>query len=142
VVSVLYRDALLNYALVLILVNLALLPLPLIRSRTFAPAMLGWQRVAHAILGSRTLLHMRKANQVRWEGSIDTVTAMRFRAVIDSFGVVEQDRDSSLSSERDRLDGTEFWLAPISVSDTLSLGAVGVRGGSEVDSGIALNEMQ
>jgi len=121
VVSVLYRDALLNYVLVLIVVNLALLwAVPPIRTKTLAPAALGRQRVAHAILGSRTLLHMRKANQIRFDISRQTITTMHFQIGLEGAEVLQ-----SFISSSPRDDSTESWLAPLPNVELPSVMAMG-----------------
>jgi len=105
VTSVLYRDALLNYVLVLVLVNLGLLSVTPVRKDILAPAALGLQRAVHSILGSRTLLHMRKAlSQARDGGVSTTVASIHFRISL------EGNRSRVRVSSDDTEDGTESWF--------------------------------
>jgi len=115
VVSVLYRDALLNYVLLLVLVNLALLSVTPVRTEILAPAALGWQRTAHAIFGSRTLLHMRKANQVRFDTSKQSISTIRFRLDLVRGG--EGHAAEVDMVPKGRFD-KESWFTPLSESDS------------------------
>ena len=66
--------------------------------------LISWQRVAHAILGSRILLHIRKANEIKT--TVENPSAIVFRR--PSTRVESQSR-SFIERAGDEI---EEWLAP------------------------------
>jgi len=100
--SVLYRDALVNYVYIIILLNVVFLTAFPVAS--LPVALMCWQRVAHATFGSRALLHIRKANELgRTTETVSTIVFRRPTARIES--------QSRSIIERARND-MEEWLAP------------------------------
>jgi len=70
--SVLYRDALINYVYIIILLNVVFFSI--LPPASLPVALLCWQRVAHATLGSYTLLNIRKANETQYTNeSLSTI---------------------------------------------------------------------
>jgi len=68
-------------------------------------AIFSWQRVAYATLGSRALLHLRKANEVRYETESKRLSSIVFQAPTAI--------ESGSRSFADRIgDEIEGWLAP------------------------------
>jgi len=100
--SVLYRDALINYVYIIILMNVVFLTVFQVAS--LQVALMCWQRIAHATLGTHTLLHIRKANELG--STTETISTLVFcrpaaRVESQSRSIVERARNDM-----------EEWLAP------------------------------
>jgi len=106
VVTVLYRDALLNYVYVLILANL----FSVLFISSYAPVLLLWERIGHAIIGSRTLLDLRQASEIPNNRTTGR-TEMRILSTI-SFQRPQTRRSTTRSIVEGIVDDMEEWLAP------------------------------
>jgi len=103
--SIVYRDALLNYVYILILLTIVSLLVSHLQGLTLA--LLYWQRVAYAVLGSRCMLNLRKAKESRNITDESSLGPMVFRDK-RSMGVGNPTR-----SFVERVgDDVENWLVP------------------------------
>jgi len=130
-VSIVYRDALLNYVYIPILLTIVVL---FVNPREVSTALISWQRVTYAILGSHCLLNLRKANVSRSITEKSNLSTVVFRGE-RSTGIGNPTR-----SFVERVgDEVEDWLAPDprlypSRAGSSSMRATGTKDGSEPNS--------